>query len=281
MKIGCSTYSFRNEWGKAYQWNLESFKALKQKYPEIEGWEVNQELAEKILPDFETKYLKELKAALNGAGFEWFALCGPSGSFGANSVPHYSGDEEYLKGFQRDAEFRLGFGSDFIENAAAVGVKFMRIDFAPFVMDHKIPYSSALDFNVDRNAETYRELCSMAAEYGIQIGIENHGGFASDLKVLDKIFEKVPNLKFYLDSGNVMDKNRYIMAEKYADRIHYAHAKAHVFKANGEEQNIDYGKIIGILKDKGFDGWLSIEWEGPLPGDEGVRKSIDLIKKYI
>jgi sugar phosphate isomerase/epimerase len=282
MKIGCSSYSFRKEWGKAYDFTkLESWKKLKENFPEIKGWELLDGRMENSLKDTEPEDLLELKKMVNEAGFEWYAVTTGSGSFSGNTIPHYGGEAAYLEGFKRDNEFRIGFADEWVENAATVGAKFMRIDFAPFFMNHIVSYSTAFDWNINRNVEVYREICNMAKEHGIEVGIENHGGFAGDIKVIRKMMADVPDLKLCFDFGNVRDADRYQMCEEFADRMHFVHAKAHIFDDKGIEKNIDYGRIINTLKDKGFDSWLSIEWEGPLPGDEGVRKTIDLIKKYI
>jgi sugar phosphate isomerase/epimerase len=59
------------------------------------------------------------------------------------------------------------------------------------------------------------------------------------------------------------------------------HAKTYVFNPDGEESYMDYGKVFSILKDKGYNGWVSVEFEGPGDGDTGVQKTVQLIKKYM
>ena len=216
------------------------------------------------------------------AGFEWYAITMPSGSLpNVNLVPSYQDFESYVKGFDRDHEFRIGFAEEWIEYADAVGVKLMRIDGGPYFMNHKINYSLAFDFNIQQNIAVYSEICKMAAEHDIQVGIENHGGFFSDITALRKLFEGVPDLKLTFDVGNVTDADRYIMCEEFADRINFVHAKTYTFNEDGEESFMDYSRIIGILKDHGFDGWLSIEFEGPSDGDSGVQNTINLLQKYV
>jgi sugar phosphate isomerase/epimerase len=283
MQIGCSTYSFRKEIARGkYTYNDAGFSSLKEHFPAIQGWELGQELLEQFYKKTEPKDLLSLKEIINSAGFEWFALTIPSGSFGnANLIPFYSDYDSYVKGFDRDHEFRIGFAEEWMDNAAALGIKLMRIDGGSYHMDHKINYSRAFDFNLQQNITVYTELCKMAADRDIQIGIENHGGFFSDINVLRKLFAAVPDLKWTFDFGNVTDDDRFIMAEEFADRINFCHAKAYIFNEDHDEPNIDFGKILGILKDRGFDGWLSIEFEGPSDGDSGVQKTIELIQKYI
>lgn len=42
------------------------------------------------------------------------------------------------------------------------------------------------------------------------------------------------------------------------------HAKSHVFTATGDDAETDFYKMFKIIKDSGFNGWVSIEYEGGL-----------------
>lgn len=282
MQLGTSDYSFRNELNsKKYSYSLDSLKKLKATHPDLLGFETVVDLFTKYVKD-DSASLMDLKKTLNQAGFQWYAFALSSGSMpNCNLVPFYHDFASYRKGFERDREFRIGSAAEWIENAAALGIKLMRIDPMPYFMNHKINYSMAFDFNIEENIAVYSELTKMAAEHDITIGIENHGGFASDPNVLRKLFAGVPELKFVYDIGNVTDAERYHMAEEFADRICYVHAKTYVFNPDGEESYMDYGKVFSILKDKGYNGWVSVEFEGPGDGDTGVARTIQLIKKYM
>jgi len=282
MQIGTSDYSFRNELNsKKYSYSLDSLKTLKKNHPDLMGFETVVDLFSKYVKD-DISSLQDLKKTFNQAGFQWYAFALSSGSMAnSNLTPFYHDFASYRKGFERDREFRIGSAADWIENAATLGIKLMRVDPMPYFMNHKINYSMAFDFNIEENIAVYSELTKMAAEHDITIGIENHGGFASDPKVLRKLFAGVPELKFVFDIGNVTDSERYHMAEEFGDRISYVHAKTYVFNPDGEESYMNYGKVFSILKDKGYNGWISVEFEGPGDGDTGVKKTVQLIKKYM
>jgi sugar phosphate isomerase/epimerase len=283
MKIGCSSYSLRKEFTEGtFKWNIEDFKKIKTKYPDLIGWELLADQIEQYWSDIEISDLKKLKSDLESTGFEWFAITTGSGAFGAaNDQPHWVDDETYRNGYKRADELSLGYTMDWVENAAALGISLMRIDCLGFQMNHKINYSDAFAFNVDRNISLYKSVCGLGNEHGIKIGIENHGGFASDPKVLRKLFDAVPDLYLTFDTGNISDKERFNLLSDYAERINFLHAKFHVFNAAGDEAYIDFARILGMLKDKGFDGWLSIEFEGPSDGITGTEKSIAVLKKYM
>jgi sugar phosphate isomerase/epimerase len=57
-------------------------------------------------------------------------------------------------------------------------------------------------------------------------------------------------------------------------------AKSHVFDAEGNERNIDYYKIMKIVKDAGFSGYVGIEFEGSeLSPEDGIRATKKLLEK--
>ena len=119
----------------------------------------------------------------------------------------------------------------------------------------------------------------MGNEYGIKIGFENHGWFASD-KRNRELLKEVPDLYLTLDTGNLWTV-RYDIINQFADRVNYVHAKTHWFDDQGNEKSQDFKRIVEILKDHGFDGWYSIEFEGPEAEEIGIQKTIDLLKRVL
>jgi sugar phosphate isomerase/epimerase len=53
------------------------------------------------------------------------------------------------------------------------------------------------------------------------------------------------------------------------------HAKTHVFDANGNDTETDFAKMFAIIKDSGFTGWISVEYEG------GLLKMYSRVDKYL
>jgi sugar phosphate isomerase/epimerase len=64
---------------------------------------------------------------------------------------------------------------------------------------------------------------------------------------------------------------------------HTCFVQAKTYYGGGEwySLELDYKRIIDILKKVNYQGYISIEFEGKEPGDMGVRKSVDLLRKYI
>jgi len=127
-------------------------------------------------------------------------------------------------------------------------------------------------------------LSGYAADYGVNIIVENHGGNSSYGKWLAEIMKTVnkPNCGTLPDLGNFYEYDRY---KGVTDLMPYAKGvsgKTHDFDENGNETQIDYAKMMKIISDSGFKGYIDVEYEGTkLSEDEGIKATIALLKRVI
>ena len=57
-------------------------------------------------------------------------------------------------------------------------------------------------------------------------------------------------------------------------------AKSHSFDDDGNETRTDYLRMMKIVVDAGYDGYVGIEWEGGSPGEvEGVKLTKRLLER--
>jgi sugar phosphate isomerase/epimerase len=57
-------------------------------------------------------------------------------------------------------------------------------------------------------------------------------------------------------------------------------AKSYVFDDKGNEAEMDYARILKIVTDAGYDGWIGIEYEGSaLPEPEGIVATRKLLER--
>ena len=57
-------------------------------------------------------------------------------------------------------------------------------------------------------------------------------------------------------------------------------AKTYGFDAKGNETTIDYLRMMRIVKDAGYSGYVGIEWEGKVPDEiQGVKLTKALPEK--
>lgn len=139
-------------------------------------------------------------------------------------------------------------------------------------------------------ADGLRKLSEFAAPHGINVIVENHGGLSSDGAWLAGVMKEVnlPNCGTLPDFGNFfVDREKGIEYDKYKgveELMPFAKAvsaKSHVFDAEGNEAEIDYFRMMKIVTDAGYHGYVGIEWEGAKPESEieGVMLTKRLLER--
>lgn len=141
-------------------------------------------------------------------------------------------------------------------------------------------------------------LGEFAGPMNINIVAENHGSVTSNAEWLSDVMRQVSmkNVGTLPDFGNWCLSHPWGTIQEGCDEMYDIYkgiqmilpwakgvsAKTYDFDANGEQPMLDYNKLIGIVKDSGFKGYIGIEYEGVNgPEDEGVRKTEALLKKYL
>jgi len=127
-------------------------------------------------------------------------------------------------------------------------------------------------------------LADYAAKYNINVIVENHGGFSSNGKWLSDVMKAVnkPNCGTLPDLGNFYEYDRYKGVEEMMPFAKGVSGKTHDFDQEGNETVIDYVKMMKIISDSGFKGYIDVEYEGDkLSEPDGVKASIALVQKVI
>ena len=137
-------------------------------------------------------------------------------------------------------------------------------------------------------------LATFAKDYDINVIVENHGGYSSDGSWLSGVMKKInmPNCGTLPDFGNFCVKqkkgsreceeeyDRYKGIKELMPFAKAVSAKSHVFDDDGNETQSDYLKIMKIVKDAGYTGWVGIEYEGrDLSADDGIMATKKLLEK--
>jgi sugar phosphate isomerase/epimerase len=155
--------------------------------------------------------------------------------------------------------------------------------------------TSTGDFNITGSYENQINLAAdglrRLTEFGDTIGIntivENHGGLSSNGKWLATVMEKVdhPRVGTLPDFGNfrIQDEEWYDRYKGVEELMPYAKAvsaKSHDFDSHGNEINTDYYKMMNIVLDAGYNGYVGIEYEGSkLDEMAGIQATKDLLEK--
>jgi sugar phosphate isomerase/epimerase len=137
----------------------------------------------------------------------------------------------------------------------------------------------------ERVAEGLGHLVPYAKESNVSVLIENHGGLSSDPDWLVSVMDLVDDSSVGTlpDFGNFPPEiDRYDATKKLMPHAKAVSAKCYDFGEDGHETKIDFARMIEIVKDAGYDGYVGIEFEGDrLSEREGIAAASSLLEKLI
>ena len=145
--------------------------------------------------------------------------------------------------------------------------------------------SGSYEEQIKLASDGLRKLTEFGETLGINTIVENHGGLSSNAKWLSSVMEKVnhpmcgtlPDFgNFKIDDGNWYDRYRGVKElMPYAKAVS---AKSHSFNSDGDEINTDFGRMLRIVMNSGYNGYIGIEFEG---GDVDEMRGISLTKELL
>jgi sugar phosphate isomerase/epimerase len=149
-----------------------------------------------------------------------------------------------------------------------------------------------------REIRCFQQACDYAAGKGIAVGLQNHPSTGDDvLRILAQTDR--PNFTLIMDTGQwvgsparnqgVPDPGYDIYQFMEQTAPHASHVRAKFYKIDsGREEWLDYERIIPILREVGFNGAVSVVFEGQginrCDDKEVIRLSVahlrDLLARY-
>ena len=136
-------------------------------------------------------------------------------------------------------------------------------------------------------ADGLKRLSTFAQKHDINVIVENHGGLSSNGQWLAQVIRKVNmnNCGTLPDFGNFRvskgeNYDRYIGVAALMPFAKAVSAKSHDFDKDGNETNTDFQKMMQIVQDSGYQGWVGVEYEGKkLDEYEGIKATKALLEK--
>jgi sugar phosphate isomerase/epimerase len=189
-----------------------------------------------------------------------------------------------------DAEGRLGDPDDGARTKA-VESHYKWVEAAKFLGCHSVRVNAASEGEWKEQmrlaADGLRRLSEFGDEHGINVIVENHGGLSSNGEWLTGVIDMVdhPRSGTLPDFGNfrIRENEHYDNYKGVAELMPHAKAvsaKSHDFDDQGNETNLDYLRLLKIVLDAGYHGYVGIEYEGTrLTEHEGIKATKALLEK--
>lgn len=139
------------------------------------------------------------------------------------------------------------------------------------------------------------KLAEFGADHGINIIVENHGGYSSDGQWLSEVISQVdmencgtlPDFGNFCiegspnptsDTGCKEEYNRYKGVKELMPFAKGVSAKSYAFDENGLETIIDFKRMLEIVHEAGYSGYVGIEYEGDEFSEyDGIRATKELL----
>lgn len=282
LKVGIDNYCYHRFFGEVYPQQMAPDKGMtiqdflkRAKDFGVDG----VSLESCFIESFEDHYLKELKASLDGYGFDRVWAWGhPDGLEGGKNEPMLDDMIQH------------------ISYAKAIGAEVMRVvgSSLAFRFEPHTPQLSKL-------TEMFKEAVKVAEKMGIKLAVENHFDFDSDefLNLIEDVGSDNFGLTF--DTGNFMrllDEPVKAMEKlgKYVYATHFKDIKITPNTAADEwfffssvaagDGYINFPALGKMLVDLNYTGLLAIELDFPHPDvgtgeDAAVEKSVKYLQNMV
>jgi len=236
VRLSCAGYTF-NTYFREKGLTLEEYAEFCSDIG-LEGVELTQY----YFPETTPAYLNHLKRLLFRRGLE---LAGTAIG-GAFCLPN---EEERAK--------HIAFVKEWLDISARLGSPCLR------VFAGETPEGNTDDEALQWAIAGIRACAGHAANVGVMIGLENHGGLTATAEGLLRIMDGVGSewVGALLDFGNYR-QDPYAEFEQTAPHTIMTHAKPTADFA-GTRDWVDYGRVNEIMRAAGYRGFLSIEHEEP------------------
>lgn len=174
-------------------------------------------------------------------------------------------------------EEQLAMTRQWVDYAAMMGAPVIRI-FAG-----KVPKGSTTEAALDRCVQGINESVKYAATKGVTLALENHGGITATPEEMLAIIDRVDDSPYFgvnLDGGNFRTADPYGDLAKIAPYAVNAQVKVAINPNNGGKEPADLARVVQILRDAQYQGFVVLEYEEDKPREE-IPEFLEQLRKLI
>ncbi|MFO0804178.1 MAG: sugar phosphate isomerase/epimerase family protein [Gemmataceae bacterium] len=133
-----------------------------------------------------------------------------------------------------------------------------------------------------RVVDCMNECCETAEKLGVMLALENHGGITDSAEHLLDLVKPVKSkaLGVNIDTGNFHTADPYGDIATIAPYGVVSQVKTEVYPGN-KKQEADLGRVVKILKDANFHGYVALEYEAAEDPKLAVPRYVKELRKLI
>jgi len=173
----------------------------------------------------------------------------------------------------------VAFAKQWVDAAAAVGSPSIRTN---------IPATKDSHPDVERTAASLKVVADYASTRSVVVNLENDNPAVEDPFFLINVIKSVgsPWLHALPDFGNTLahfdEQHAYRGIDAmFAYAYNICHVKETEVPENARAVHVDLARTFGYLKQHGYAGYCSMEWDSPGVPYEGTRQLIDKTVRYL
>lgn len=212
----------------------------------------------------------------------------------------------FVQDTQEEFDAEVARMKEHVDLIHRMGIKHMRHDVTAFTLPPEKRTIQWFEDNLDKMVEGSRQLADYAAQFGITTTIENHGMAVQHSDRVQRVINAVdrPNFKNTLDVGNFLcvDEDPIVGVKKnlpYASLVHFKDfyirpydehpgEGAWITTANGNyirgsivgQGDVEIRRIVKLIKDSGYDGYITLEFEGMEECRQASKIGMDNLKRF-
>lgn len=233
------------------------------------------------------------------------AVCAKAKEVGIE-LSNYSLPGNFVHDTEEEFEAEVERLKEHVDLINRMGIKHMRHDVIAFTLPPEKRTIAHFEKSLPKIVEGSQRIADYAAQFGITTTIENHGAAVQHSDRVQRVIEAVdrPNFKTTLDIGNFLcvDEDPIVGVKKnlsYASLVHFKDfyvrpydqdpGAGKWFRTTNDnylrgaivgQGDINIRAIVKLIKDSGYDGNITLEFEGMEECRAASKTGLDNIRRF-